>query len=132
MSKTIGMGDVEFGAIVFGFLADDGLSEDGPTTEAVPCTAAGETEDSYEVGDVRNWGTFSGTIMANDLVDEEILVGTTETTTITYTLSGNATAKTKIGSAFLVSLARTGIKNGLNTYASVFQWKTKPAITPAT
>jgi hypothetical protein len=132
MAKTIGMGDVAFGSNVMAFFADDGLNETGPIVPEVPCTAAGDTEDSFEVGDVRNWGEFSGTVIADDTVDTEELVRSTETTVITYPLGSNTTAKTKTGSAFLKSAARTGVKNGLNTYAVVFQWKTKPTTVDAT
>ena len=132
MSKTIGMGDISFGANILVFLAADGLSEAGPTTVEVECTGAGEVEDSYEVGDVRNWADFTGTIIADDTVNVEELCGTTESTVITYPKGTNTTAKTKTGDAFLKAAPRTGAKNGLNTYAAVFQWKTKPTIVDAT
>lgn len=132
MAKTIGMGDVAFGSNVLAFFADDGLTETGPVVPDVPCTAAGETEDSFEVGDVRDWGTFSGTVIANDTVDIESLVRTTESTVITYPLGGYTTAKTKTGDAHLLSAERTSGKNQLNVYAVSFRWKTKPTIVNAT
>ena len=127
MAGTIGCPSIAFGPNVLAFLASDGITETGPTTEDVECTPDGAVDDSFESGDVINWGEFSGNVIADDTVSVTALVGTTEAiTAITYPLGSHTTPRTMTGAAYMKSAARTGTKNGKNVYAVAFRWKTKP------
>ncbi len=133
MSKTVGMGTIDFGSNVLVFLASDGITDTGPTVPSVPCTGAGETTASKETGDVVDWGGFSATIIADDTVDIKSLVGTTEAVTvITHPQGSHAAPMTETGPAHMLEAPRSGAENGINTYAAVFEWKIKPTIVVAT
>tara|TARA_R110001599_G_scaffold198180_1_gene394885 strand:+ start:516 stop:914 length:399 start_codon:yes stop_codon:yes gene_type:complete len=132
MAGTIGCPSIAFGSNVLAFLASDGITETGPTTEDVECTPDGVTDDTWESGDVINWGEFSGTVIADDTVSVTALVGTTESTVITYPLGTHSTARTMTGPAYMKAAPRNGTKNGKNTYAVAFRWKGKPTEVLAT
>ena len=133
MAGTIGCPSIAFGSNVLAFLASDGITETGPTTEDVECTPDGAVDDSFESGDVINWGGFGGNVIADDTVSVTELVGTTEAiTVITYPQGTHTTPRTNTGAAYMKSAARSGTKNGKNLYAVEFTWKTKPTEALAT
>lgn len=131
-TAIVGCPSIAFGTNVLAYLASDGVTETGPATEDVELTENGAVDDSFCSGDVLNHGEFSATVIADDTVSVGSLVGTTESTVITYPLGSNTTAMTKTGSAYMKSAARTGSKNSPNTYAVVFRWETKPTEAVAT
>ena len=133
MAGTIGCPSIAFGSNVLAFLASDGITETGPTTEDVEDTPDGVQDDTFCPGDVINWGEFSGSVIADDTVSVTELVGTIEAVTvITYPQGTHTTPRTNTGPAYMKSAARTGTKNGKNVYAVAFRWQSKPTEALAT
>lgn len=132
MSGLQGSGDIEFGSNVLVFRAEDGITESGVVVPVVVTTPTGSATETKDTGDCVDWGTFGGVVIADDTVDVEALVNTSESTTITYPLGGNSTAKTKAGTAKMTQAIRSGAKNVTNLYNVEFVWTAKPTITDAT
>lgn len=132
MAKKTGMGTLIFGSAGLTYKAEDGISEDGPTAVAAECTGDGDTSDQFIAGDVVNHGGLSVVVIADDTINVEDLVGTTDSLAITYALGTDSTAKTKTGTAICTAAARSSIKNVANTYAVSFVWSDKPVVVDAT
>jgi len=128
MAGGVGIGNLTFGSTGLTYRSEDGLSEDGPTVPEVNCTAFGETDEKYASGDVVDFGTVSATVICDHTIDVDALVSTTETLTVTYpiTVTGNTSAATKSGEAFLVSAPVESNKNDLNVRTVTFRWTAKP------
>lgn len=132
MAGLVGMGTLVFGSAGLVYKAEDGITESGPTGVAVECTGDGDTSDKMAAGDIVNHGTVSVVVIADDTINVEDLVNTTESLAITYPLGDNTTAKSKTGLAICTAAPRTGAKNTLNTYAMEFTWSDKPVVVDAT
>lgn len=132
MAGKTGMGTLVFGSAGLTYKAEDGISEDGPTAVAAECTGDGDVSEQMVAGDVVNHGGLSVVVIADDTINVEDLVGTTDSLAITYALGTDATAKTKTAQAICTSAARTSAKNTVNTYAMSFVWAAKPTVVDAT